>query len=234
MEDRQHNLYALFKMKKKRKTTLSDAIKMVEKQENKKISSIENVQLNGIFPPIEIMDDKGLKNLKHVKSLTLSTNSIREIGNLSPLVHIEILSLGRNHITKIENMNVYRTLKELYISFNDIESLSGLEALKNLNVLAVAQNKIRSWDEFSKLQQLQNLEHLIFQGNPLHVNYSGTKKEWRRSVLEHLPNLKLLDGVKFNVIRVPIKAMTPRISYEPHKIKNNHHTKYNIEKERYD
>ena len=78
------------------------------------------------------------------RHLSLSTNNIVVISNLSGLDNLKSLSLGRNMIKKIENLDdVCETLEELWISYNPIEKISGLEKVKNLRVLYMSNNLIK-------------------------------------------------------------------------------------------
>ena len=56
------------------------------------------------------------------------------------------------------------TLEELWISYNLIEKLKGVGVLKKLKVLYLSNNLVKDWTEFSKLQDMPNLEDLVFVG----------------------------------------------------------------------
>jgi dynein light chain 1 len=56
------------------------------------------------------------------------------------------------------------TLEELWISYNLIEKLKGVGVLKKLKVLYMSNNLVKDWTEFSKLQDMPNLEDLVFVG----------------------------------------------------------------------
>lgn len=60
------------------------------------------------------------------------------------------------------------TLEELWISYNLIEKMKGINAMRNLRVLYMSNNLVREWTEFNKLQELTNLQDLVFVGNPLY------------------------------------------------------------------
>ncbi|CAG4980498.1 unnamed protein product [Parnassius apollo] len=84
------------------------------------------------------------------------------------------------------------TLEELWISYNLIEKLKGINVLKNLKVLYMSNNLVKEWIEFNKLQELPNLEDLLFVGNPL---YDACELDvWRAEAARRLPQLKKLDG----------------------------------------
>ena len=81
---------------------------------------------------------------------------------------MRILSLGRNLIKGFNGIEALgETLEELWISYNLIEKMKGINAMKKLRVLYMSNNLVREWNEFSKLQDLQNLRDLLFVGNPL-------------------------------------------------------------------
>jgi dynein light chain 1 len=56
------------------------------------------------------------------------------------------------------------TLEELWISYNLIEKLKGVGVLKKLKVLYMSNNLVKEWTEFNKLQEMPNLEDLVFIG----------------------------------------------------------------------
>jgi len=56
------------------------------------------------------------------------------------------------------------TLEELWISYNLIEKLKGIGVLKKLKVLYMSNNLVKEWTEFNKLQEMPNLEDLVFVG----------------------------------------------------------------------
>lgn len=56
------------------------------------------------------------------------------------------------------------TLEELWISYNLIEKLKGIGVLKKLKVLYMSNNLVKEWTEFNKLQDMPNLEDLVFVG----------------------------------------------------------------------
>lgn len=80
-----------------------------------------------------------------------------------------MLSLGRNLIKGFTGLEALGdTLKELWISYNLIEKMKGINAMKNLRMLYMSNNLVREWNEFNRLQELTNLQALVFVGNPLY------------------------------------------------------------------
>nr|CAD7442777.1 unnamed protein product [Timema bartmani] len=91
------------------------------------------------------------------------------------------------------------TLEELWLSYNLIEKIKGVGVLKRLKVLYLSNNIVKDWPEFNKLQEIPNLEDLVFVGlykslgrNPLSESYD--ENMWRAEAIKRLPNLKKLDG----------------------------------------
>lgn len=113
------------------------------------------------------------------RHLSLSTNSIDRMINLTGMTRLKILSLGRNVIKRVRARACVRvflpfcqrgvcppsgfgiqierlddvadTLEELWLSYNQISSLDGLSNLRNLTTLYLANNNIRSWTELDKI-----------------------------------------------------------------------------------
>lgn len=100
---------------------------------------------------------------------------------MGSLKKLKILSLGRNQIKGFTGLETLGdTLEELWISYNAIEKLKGVNALRNLKVLYMSNNLVKEWSEFTRLQEMPNLQDLVFAGNPitegLEVNiYVGMK-----------------------------------------------------------
>merc|ERR1712168_1776965 len=98
--------------------------------------------------------------------LSISTNAIEKISNLSGLKNLKILSLARNNIKNLTGLEaVGETLVELWISYNNIEKMKGLHVLKKLKVLCMSNNLVKDWIEFGKLADCNQLEEVVFTGN---------------------------------------------------------------------
>lgn len=82
---------------------------------------------------------------------------------------MKIIALGRNSIKGFSGLEpLGDTLQELWISYNLIEKMKGINAMRNLRVLYMSNNLVREWNEFNRLQELPNLQDLVFVGNPLY------------------------------------------------------------------
>ncbi|GJQ76597.1 hypothetical protein Trydic_g15461 [Trypoxylus dichotomus] len=174
-------------------TTIKEAIKKwEEKHPGQNISEATEVALQFQFPPIEKMDNS-LSILTKCQKLSLSTNMIEKIAGVSSLKNLKILSVSRNYIKNFSGLEgIGETLEELWVSYNFIEKLKGVAVLKRLKVLYMSNNLVKDWAEFNKLQELPNLEDLLFVGNPLYD--SMEESVWKVEAVKRLPNLRKLDG----------------------------------------
>ncbi|XP_050677889.1 dynein axonemal light chain 1-like [Leptidea sinapis] len=178
-------------------TTIKEAIKRWEEKTKQNPATATEVSLVFQWPPIEKMDNS-LSCLLNCEKLSLSTNMIEKVSGLNSLKKLRILSLGRNYIKSFAGMECLGdTLEELWISYNLVEKLKGIHVLRSLKVLYMSNNLVKEWSEFNKLQELPNLEDLLFVGNPL---YDACELEvWRAEAARRLPALRKLDGE--NVLR---------------------------------
>ncbi|XP_026193415.1 dynein light chain 1, axonemal [Cyclospora cayetanensis] len=178
-------------------TSCLKAIQLFEEKTGLVAAEAEEVKLIAQLPPLEKMDSS-LNALVACKKLSLSTNSIEKISNLSNLKKLEILSLGRNVIKKISGLeDVGATLRQLWLSYNQIEKLDGLQPCVKLEVLFMSNNKVKSWEEIEKLATLPSLVNVLFKGNPVYDSCST--EEIRCSMLKRLPKLNTLDGETVSV-----------------------------------
>jgi len=180
-------------MATKSATSLAQAIRKFEEKYGTSVSQAEEVYLYGQIPPIQKLDSS-INALANCKKLSLSTNAIDKISNLSTLQRLEILSIGRNNIKSLAPLDVVaNSLQQLWVSYNQIEKLTGITTLKKLRVLYISNNKIKDWAEMEKLVELPELEDLHFVGNPLEERMTR-EGVWRTEVPKLLPKLKKLDG----------------------------------------
>jgi len=162
----------------------------------KDLAEMKAVNLAGNYPPIETMD-KVLCKLVQCERLSLSTNAIDRIQNLSADMPLKVLSLGRNNLKKLDGIEpLAATLEQLWVSYNSIDKLSGIEACTKLRVLYMSNNKISEWEEISKLGSLPDLQDVLFIGNPLYNRYKKKNQmsEYKQEMLKRLPRVKKLDG----------------------------------------
>ncbi|KAL0118563.1 hypothetical protein PUN28_009319 [Cardiocondyla obscurior] len=138
--------------------------------------------------------DNSLATLINIEKLSLSTNAIEKISGISSLRYLKILSLSRNNIKTFSGLEAIGDhLEELWISYNLIEKIKGVSAFKALRVLYMGNNLVKDWSEFNRLQEIPNLEDLLFINNPLCENMDA--ESWRTDVIRRLPGLKKLDAI---------------------------------------
>ncbi|NXR88955.1 DNAL1 protein, partial [Hypocryptadius cinnamomeus] len=193
-------------------TTIKEALARWEEKSGQKASEAKEVKLYGQVPPVEKMDG-ALSALVNCEKLSLSTNCIDRIANLTNLKNLRILSLGRNNIKNLNGLEaVAETLEELWISYNLIEKLRGIRVMKKLKVLYMSNNLVKDWDllsifhnlvgvftfvvaaEFVRLAELPVLEELVFVGNPLQEKFAADQNSWIEEATKRVPKLKKLDG----------------------------------------
>jgi len=178
-------------------TNLKNALANLQKKTGEDPRTAKIVRVFCQTPPIVRLDTNSLSMLKECEHFSASTNQIERMVSFGGLPKLRILSLGRNNIKKLVNLEeVSETLEELWLSYNQIDKLSGIEACGKLKVLYMSNNKISSYDELERLDGLNNLEDVLFLGNPIHTS-ADSAESYRLSVvkrLKHLKNCKL-DGV---------------------------------------
>ncbi|XP_015190607.1 PREDICTED: dynein light chain 1, axonemal-like isoform X1 [Polistes dominula] len=207
-------------MKHLKPTTCKEAIQRWEEKTGLNASEAKEVIISFQWPPIEKMDNSlaVFVNVELVikasytffltykvkimsnnevffhRKLSLSSNMIERISGINSLKNLRILSVARNAIKSFSGLEgIGDHLEELWISYNMIEKTRGVNLLKALKVLYIGNNLIRDWVEFNRLQEIPNLEDLLFINNPLWE--SMDTETWRTQAIKRLPNLKKLDSI---------------------------------------
>lgn len=142
----------------------------------------------------EITRVKGPKKPAEVTELILDKCSASKLAGdeLSDFTNLETLSLNNVGLSSLENFPSLPKLKRLELSDNKISG--GLDALQDaglfsLRVLNLSGNRIQSLDDLEPLGSLPNLKQLDL------FNCAVTEADnYRDSVFEMIPALKLLDG----------------------------------------
>lgn len=102
--------------------------------------------------------------------------------------------MSRNNIKTFSGIEaIGNHLEELWISYNLIEKIKGVSALKALKVLYMGNNLVKDWAEFNRLQEIPNLQDLLFINNPICENMD--MESWHAQVIKRLPTLKKLDAI---------------------------------------
>ncbi|KAH0946971.1 hypothetical protein HN011_002697 [Eciton burchellii] len=174
-------------------TSCKEAIQRWEEKTGLVASEQKEMILSFQWPPIDRMDNN-LAILSNVEKLSLSTNMIERIAGISSLKYLRILSLSRNYIKTFSGLEAIGDhLEELWISYNLIEKIKGVSALKALKVLYMGNNLVKDWAEFNRLQEIPNLQELLFINNPICDKVEV--EMWRAQVIKRLPGLKKLDAI---------------------------------------
>ncbi|KAI4504179.1 hypothetical protein M0802_000650 [Mischocyttarus mexicanus] len=180
-------------LKQLKPTTCKEAIQRWEEKTGLNANEAKEVIISFQWPPIEKMDNS-LAVFVNVEKLSLSSNMIERISGINSLKNLRILSVARNSIKSFSGLEgVGDHLEELWISYNMIEKTRGVNLLKALKVLYIGNNLIRDWVEFNRLQEIPNLEDLLFINNPLWE--SMDTESWRTQATKRLPKLKKLDSI---------------------------------------
>ena len=90
--------------------------------------------VNGQYPPIKNMDGP-FHQLLQCEKMSLSSNCISVITNLSGFKKLKCLTLGRNLIKNLHGIeSAGDTLESLWISYNSIDRLKPIRSLQKLKV----------------------------------------------------------------------------------------------------
>lgn len=172
----------------------------------KDFQSLENLNIKG--NRLESFNN-GILELKNLKKLTISSNSISQLPDLSSLSNLEYLDCSSNRLLEIpESVFSLTKLKTLNFGFNhNIKIVSEkIHQLEDLESLQINNNEIESLPQ--ELSQLKNLLLLDVSGNPLKKHLEiiaklpkltsldisiNTCKEEQMSIPNSIANLKTLN-----------------------------------------
>lgn len=162
-----------------------------------------------------INDDRKLKNIKSIKAkadtsemslsylgdflpklqiMRLDYSNIMNLRDLSThLPNLRILYLTHCKLTSIEGISTISCkIQELYLSFNLIDDISPLLDFDLLTVLDLESNLIKNVNDVSLLKCCNSISDLTLRGNAASEN-----PNYRSMIKELIPQLTILDGVKF-------------------------------------
>ncbi|OMJ10779.1 Leucine-rich repeat-containing protein 48 [Smittium culicis] len=124
----------------------------------------------------------------------ISHNEIERIDGLDKLKSLTKLSASYNKFRQIPKFGENENMKEIKINNNKItfvhESLSNLV---NLQVLDLGNNLITNFSQIEPLYKLKKLTNLNLKGNPI-----ANDPEYKKTILENIPELRILDGERFD------------------------------------
>jgi len=88
-----------------------------------------------------------------------------------------------------ENLDSWSDIETLNLCFSGLKSLDKIAKLKCLKRLYLRHNEIDSFQEIKKLKKISSLSSLSLIGNPI-----CQLENYRREILQILPELSILDG----------------------------------------
>ena len=113
------------------------------------------------------------------------------------LEKIKYLDFWGKDLENIDIISELKSLKIISLSGNKISSLKPFQDLENLIELYLRNNNISNIDEIDYLKKCPRLKSLWLQDNPISKNTD----EYRKNVIEKLPNLESLDNTPIKEIK---------------------------------
>ncbi|XP_046275326.1 leucine-rich repeat and IQ domain-containing protein 1 isoform X2 [Marmota monax] len=181
------------------------------------LESLKNLQ-QLIVDHNQLISTKGLCETPTIIYLDCSYNHLTDVEGLENCGLLQILKLQGNNLTELPSLENHVLLRELHLDDNSISTVEGfssywLPLLQNLTISQNSLTKIIPLFHFVSLEKLDvsnnclsdltsaikwfdaccSLRELSITGNPLLQEIN-----WRHSLLEVLPSLKILNGDKVN------------------------------------
>jgi len=113
------------------------------------------------------------------------------------LEKIKYLDLWGKDLENVDILSQMKSLKIINLSANKISSLKPFGKLEHLKELYIRNNNISNIDEINYLKDNTNLKSLWMSENPVSKN----EKEFRKAIIEKLPNLTKLDNTPIPEIK---------------------------------
>eukprot|EP00760_Papus_ankaliazontas_P017886 PhM_4_TR17392/c0_g1_i1/m.92790 len=135
-------------------------------------------------------------NIPTLKFLNLKNNEIAKVDGLECLPALRELILDKNRIRNFDTTSFINNafLKELRCEDNMLKSLEGLRPLLNLQRLVLSNNRVTEVAEIEKLDGLERITEISFQGNSI-----VRKTLYRSMLIYRLPRLVTIDGKEVTV-----------------------------------
>lgn len=108
------------------------------------------------------------------------------------------LNLWGKDLENIDIISQLKALKIISLSANKISSLKPFQDLEDLKELYLRKNNISNIDEIDYLKKCKNLKSLWLEDNPIYINNID---EYKKKIIEKLPNLENLDNIPINDIK---------------------------------
>uniref|UniRef100_A0A8D2KIN4 Leucine rich repeats and IQ motif containing 1 n=1 Tax=Urocitellus parryii TaxID=9999 RepID=A0A8D2KIN4_UROPR len=181
------------------------------------LESLKNLQ-QLIVDHNQLISTKGLCETPTIIYLDCSYNHLTDVEGLENCGLLQILKLQGNNLTELPSLENHVLLRELHLDDNSISTFEGfssywLPLLQNLTISQNSLTKIIPLFHFVSLEKLDvsnnclsdltsaikwfdaccSLRELSITGNPLLQEIN-----WRHSLLEVLPSLKILNGDTVN------------------------------------
>ncbi|XP_043823649.1 leucine-rich repeat and IQ domain-containing protein 1 [Dromiciops gliroides] len=162
----------------------------------------------------QLISTRGLCSVPTIMYLDCSYNNLTKVEGVKDCGLLQILKLQGNYLTEFPSLENQVLLRELYLDDNSISTLEIVSSywLPLLQILTVSQNSLTEivpLFQFISLEKLDvsnnclsdltgvtkcfhecsNLRDLSLVGNPL-----LQERNWRQSILELLPTLRILNG----------------------------------------
>nr|XP_032815669.1 leucine-rich repeat-containing protein 56 isoform X2 [Petromyzon marinus] len=137
-----------------------------------------------------------LPGLLHLKLNNSTISCIRDLGG--SLRHLQVLWMCRCSLVDLHGLSSLPSLRELYIAYNGAHELGPLSLLEELEVLDLEGNGVEDMAQVHALALCPHLACLTLEGNPVCSRASPNAPqdpsyEYRRAVLDLLPQLSVLD-----------------------------------------
>ena len=130
-------------------------------------------------------------------SKILTIDFILEKTNNNNIKNIRVLNLWGNKLSDISILSELPSLEIISLSSNLIKDISAFKKLKNVSELYLKDNQISDINQIENLKKCKKLEKLVLNDNPIAnlINY-------KQKILEILPQIKKLDDIDVNQIKV--------------------------------
>lgn len=129
-----------------------------------------------------------------MKTLSIQSNRITKIENLSELINLEELYLSHNGLQKIEGLEANVKLTTLDVGGNRIEVIEGVDHLASLNEFWANDNQIASivsLDAQLGPSKCPELNTIYLEGNPAQ---RAEGSSYRTKVMLALPQISQIDA----------------------------------------
>jgi len=101
---------------------------------------------------------KGIQELFWLEKLTLSSNNLSNVNNLSSLTKLQTLNLYGNKLLDISGLSNLIGLQTLHLTENRLLDISALSGLVNLQILYLDKNQLSNVSTLSTLISLRELD----------------------------------------------------------------------------